>query len=527
MTYKVCLPTAGIGSRLEEITKLVNKSLVDVAYKPVISHIIEKFPRSCKFVIPLGYKGILVKEYLELVHPNLYFEFINIDPYQGNNSSLGYTLLSSKKLLQEPFVFIPCDTLIENEIPSPSVDWMAYSDLKQKSQYRTLNIVDECVNNINEKSKNYSINDFVYTGLSGIFNFEKFWFAMENGSKNASSIGEVYGMRSLIQNGLEVNAIKMNWYDIGNKDALLKTRKKYQKEKLPTVLEKEKEKIWFVENKVIKFNEDQEFISNRVKRAYTLSEFIPKMIANNNNMYMYLKEEGDVLSNIIDINLFKKFLVLSKQFWKKFNLSQNKKDEFIKKSNIFYKHKTVDRVKNFFKLFNIRDSKLIINNVETPSLNNLLSKLDWDYISSGVPVRFHGDFHFENIIYNKEIDQFFFLDWRQDFGGIIEYGDIYYDLAKLYHGIIINHKIIADNNFSVNWEGDKSSFDFLRKNSLVECEIYFKEWLQVNNFDFNKVEIITALIFLNISPLHHYPYSQLLFLLGKYMLNQNIVKNEK
>ena len=24
------------------------------------------------------------------------------------------------------------------------------------------------------------------------------------------------------------------------------------------------------------------------------------------------------------------------------------------------------------------------------------------------------------------------LDWRQDFGGKIEYGDIYYDLAKLY-----------------------------------------------------------------------------------------------
>ena len=27
-----------------------------------------------------------------------------------------------------------------------------------------------------------------------------------------------------------------------------------------------------------------------------------------------------------------------------------------------------------------------------------------------------------------------FLDWRQNFGGIINYGDIYYDLAKLYHG---------------------------------------------------------------------------------------------
>ena len=55
MNYKICLPTAGTGSRLKEITKFINKSLVDVDNKPIISHILENFPRESKFVIPIGY----------------------------------------------------------------------------------------------------------------------------------------------------------------------------------------------------------------------------------------------------------------------------------------------------------------------------------------------------------------------------------------------------------------------------------------------------------------------------------------
>ena len=42
MSYKVCLPTAGIGSRLNELTKYLNKSLIDVENKPIISYVLDK-----------------------------------------------------------------------------------------------------------------------------------------------------------------------------------------------------------------------------------------------------------------------------------------------------------------------------------------------------------------------------------------------------------------------------------------------------------------------------------------------------
>ena len=51
--------------------------------------------------------------------------------------------------------------------------------------------------------------------------------------------------------------------------------------------------------------------------------------------------------------------------------------------------------------------------------------------------------------------KFTFLDWRQDFNGIITYGDLYYDLGKLMHGIIVSHEIVNKNKFEILIDGKK------------------------------------------------------------------------
>ena len=140
MSYKVIIPTAGIGSRLEQLTKHLNKSLVSLANKPILSHLIDQFPTTCNFVIALGYKGNLVKDFLQLCYPDRTFHFVNVDPYEGKGSGLGYSLLCCKKYLQEPFVFISCDTLVKEPIPNPKFNWMGYASKKKKFSYRTLQI---------------------------------------------------------------------------------------------------------------------------------------------------------------------------------------------------------------------------------------------------------------------------------------------------------------------------------------------------------------------------------------------------
>ena len=159
-----------------------------------------------------------------------------------------------------------------------------------------------------------------------------------------------------------------------------------------------------------------------------------------------------------------------------------------------------------------------------PTLAALLNTIDWDWLADGLPGRFHGDFHFENILWNPDSRSFTFLDWRQDFGGGLSTGDIYYDFAKLLHGMIISHELIAGNFYRVEWPGAEIEYDFHRKQILVECERHFERWLETEGYDKKKVRMLTALIYLNIAALHHYPYSLLLFSLGKAMLKKELDK---
>ena len=73
--YKVCILAAGIGSR--SFDPNINKALLPLDGKAVISNIIDKFEKNQKFVIALGYLSDQVKQYLKHAHPNTKFEFVN------------------------------------------------------------------------------------------------------------------------------------------------------------------------------------------------------------------------------------------------------------------------------------------------------------------------------------------------------------------------------------------------------------------------------------------------------------------
>ena len=65
-------------------------------------------------------------------------------------------------------------------------------------------------------------------------------------------------------------------------------------------------------------------------------------------------------------------------------------------------------------------------------------------------------------------------------------------------------------------------FELKRFQRDVEFEVYFNEWILMNNYDLKKVKILCSLIYLNIAPLHHEPYNYLLFALGKLMLHRQL-----
>jgi len=524
VSYRVVIPTAGIGSRLEKLTKYLNKSLLSVANKPILSHLIDQFPKTCDFVIALGYKGDLVKDFLKLIYPNRTFHFVNVKPYRGKGSGLGYSLLCCKKYLQEPFVFISCDTLVREPIPNPKFNWMGYAIKKKIFSYRTLQIKENKITQINEKNISSLEKQIPYIGLAGIYDHKIFWNEMEKGRQIATQQGEVFGLRKILKRE-KVQSLKFTWFDTGTLEGLIKTRKLYNNLNEINILEKENEAIWFLGNKVVKFSADSQFIKNRFIRAKKLKIFIPKVLYLKKNMYLYNKFDGIVLSKIITLALFNNLLETCKFFWKKRNLTVKEKVTFNKNCHKFYYDKTLERINLFYKKFNKKDGTESINGEAMPALSNLLNYIDWKDLTNGLPGRFHGDLHFENILYCSKKKTFKFLDWRQDFAGNLEVGDIYYDLAKLLHGLIVSHEIIVKNHFSADWKNNKISFKLFRKPILKKCEVRFNQWCIKNNFSLKKIRILTGLIYLNIAALHHYPYSLLLYALGKSMLKKELIKN--
>tara|TARA_B100001093_G_scaffold144814_1_gene137437 strand:+ start:2156 stop:3724 length:1569 start_codon:yes stop_codon:yes gene_type:complete len=512
--YKVVIASAGIGKRLENLSKNVNKALVTVNQKPGITYVVDKFDEDVEIVVPVGYKAQSVKDFLRIAYPKRKFTFIDIDLFEGKGSGLGYSLLKCKDVLQCPFIFIPNDSIVDDEIPVPDKNWMGYSESHTSLEYRSLKISNNEVKDILAKGSSGKV--FPYIGLAGIFDYKDFWKHMESGKlKGAIEIGESYGLKNMLIN-TKINGVSFTWHDTGNLAALQKARDYLPKNDVDAnILEKPDEAIWFCNKKVIKFHVDKSFISERVKRTKNLEKFVPKIIDVGENMYSYNLIEGEIFSKNVNSEKFKDFLKYMTNFWKLHKLNDDEKKDFKMNCSKFYKDKTFERIKYFLKRFEVVNKEVYVNDIKIPKYEDVLKKIDWNTIFDGYPVRFHGDLHFENILCVKNKKRpFYLLDWRQNFAGNLDIGDIYYDFAKLNHGLIISHEIINNNLFEVKVDANKISFDFNRKNNLYECQQVLKEYVEDNNFCWNKVNCLTNLIFLNIAGLHEYPYSILLYYLG-------------
>ena len=231
--YKVLLPTSGTGSRLEDITKNLNKSLVPIAGKPAIEYILDSYPKNVPIVITLGFLGQSVKEYLENNHTDRVFEFVWVDNFEGPGSSLGYSMLKAKENLQCPFIFHACDGIFVEPIPAPTYNWMGgfvddwnTTDLPL-SQYRTQSMKDGKITHLNDRGVPGF--DSLHIGLDGIYDYARYWQilqALYDKDPNDAQISDVPILDTMIQEGIEFKWIPFKvWLDIGNISALERTEK--------------------------------------------------------------------------------------------------------------------------------------------------------------------------------------------------------------------------------------------------------------------------------------------------------------
>jgi choline kinase len=223
--YKVLITSSGTGSRLENLTKDTNKSLVLLKNKPIIDYIIESYPKNVELVFTLGYFGDKVKEYLLKKYSDRKLTFVWVDKYQGEGSSLGYSLLKAKDELQCPFVFHCNDTLVfDQPIPSPEeYNWNAGSKGLDNNIFKIEFLSSFTVENGFMKvmnRKGASEWDLFHIGLVGYKDYFEFWQALEKLYKenpNDSSLNDCAAMQIMVNKGIQFRAIEFKkWLDTGN-----------------------------------------------------------------------------------------------------------------------------------------------------------------------------------------------------------------------------------------------------------------------------------------------------------------------
>ena len=69
------------------------------------------------------------------------------------------------------------------------------------------------------------------------------------------------------------------------------------------------------------------------------------------------------------------------------------------------------------------------------------------------------------VYFTKKGDKIFLIDWRESFGNDLEIGDFYYDLAKLYHGLIINGTIAKEKKLA--WGKKMHKQDWEKSNKSI------------------------------------------------------------
>jgi len=517
--YKVLLTTSGIGSRLGELTNFTNKALVRVGDKPSISHIIDSYPKEVEIVVTLGYYGNHVSDFLKLIYPDRKITFVEVPNFEGEGSSQGLSMLQAAEHLQCPFIFNACDTIVKEKIPSPETNWVAGHSKEDNSQYRTIEKQGSKFIKFKEKGESMHT-DLSYIGLCGIKDYMYFWneleTILETSSSPVVSDCHVINRMAIIYNlDFEVSECH-TWLDIGNTNELSASREKIDSEL--EVLDKAEENIYFIDGSVVKFFHDEKISNRRVARANVLKGLVPEITGHRNNFYKYKKVEGKPFAKTVDEEKFKSFLEwASKDLWQP--LPAPSRETLSSACSNFYFDKTIERIAKLEKATGIEDKEEVINNMYCRPVKEILVNLDKYRLTEGIPCKFHGDCVFDNMI--EKDGKITLIDWRQEFGGEKEFGDVYYDLAKLNHGLTFN--IASSNHYSVDFSPSGVEVDIFRSDKLVRCKQILYDFLTKHEYDIKKVEILTSLIWVNMSPLHEGDLKTFLFYFGKFYLNKYYV----
>jgi len=531
--YKVVILTAGRGERLQPETNYYNKALITIGNKTALSKIIELFDDDVEIVLANNYKADTIKDFVEIAYPDRNFTYVEVDNI-GQGYGPGYALLKCEEYLQCPFYFFTCDTLIDKEdLLDLENNWVGIREAEGSHTFYSKVIAEgedfgkgdakRLIHGI-MKAKSYSWSSdvnkdtYAFIGCAGIRDYKQYFKNLKESKLIRNEIQILSGFV-----GLTTDAkLCYSWQDVGTRESLEKARKSVND---VNPFRKMDEFTVEADNKIIKFNANKKWISDRLIRSKILNKLVPESKVRGSFLY-YDKVDGELLSNLLneklDTVLFIKFLNwCSENLWIDIIIDEDLMKETAAE---FYYFKTLERMKQLYSTTDIKDGQDVINGVKTRHLEQLLDLVK-PHLIYMLPKTFHGDLHIGNVIIDKD-KKFHLIDWRQNMNGRIDIGDMYYDLAKMLHAFILPHKSLSKGKFVVDKTINGHIWYGYDENDILKEYAKQLEWFAIREgLDWSRVELLTAIVYINMSPLHPSPYRELLYYLGKRKLHKWVEKH--
>ena len=451
---------------------------------------------------------------------------VTTDSYRTPGKGLSHTLLDAQRALPDSFVFHACDSLL---FPAGANCTRLLSDTDQVFMAKTVHagiyrtLTQEAGRHVWRHEWQPKESD-AYVGICHVSNVEDFWIQLARHADSSPEGGETCGLN--LETAKAVSLPPETWLDIGSPEGLAMAQGRDPS--AHTVLPKPNEAIWFRGSEVIKFHREAKFIEGRVARAKVLHDVTPSIERFSTHAFVYKKIDGMTLSRAIETDAieFKGVLTRLADFWFADHGSQilgidASETNFMQ----FYREKTYSRVSDLIDRFPTLAHECNVNGVRLPNVWSALDSIDWAQLAIPIWGRVHGDLHPDNILVRSD-GTLAFVDWRQDIAGSHgKFGDVAYDLAKLAHGLRVDHHEIFKGNYSVQQEGPASNVVLSLTWPKAKQEAYSSLFDQVHEFGVTAehLKLLESLIYLNIAPLHEPDsYAEFLSYLGRYSLHHSL-----
>jgi glucose-1-phosphate thymidylyltransferase len=228
---KAIIPVAGIGSRLRPHTHTQPKSLIPVAGKPILAHIVDELIHQgiTDLIFIIGYMGDKIEKYVTSHYPKVNSQFV----IQTSGKGTAHALWLTKEMVkpEEEMLIVFGDTIFKanlKEILASEYTTLGVKKVEDPRDFGVAELNEEgFIVKLVEKPRIPKSN----LALVGVYKikragylFDAIQYVLENNIKTLDEYNLTDVLMHMIKTGERMNTFKVeNWFDCGKKDILLET----------------------------------------------------------------------------------------------------------------------------------------------------------------------------------------------------------------------------------------------------------------------------------------------------------------